>query len=127
MWSLDSCRWALRGTVDRCNYALTLCFCGPCTRIPPFPRTALSRVIGLSTLRRNGQIVNSCVYFTSRVLLSRCLYETDEYLPCLIGRIRFGKYSASRELPGPVDFETSDMGAWELVRFNPQDSMFCFH
>jgi len=41
-----------------------------------------------------------------------------------IGRIRFGEYSASGELLGRVNFETGDMGAWELV--GPQDSVFSF-
>lgn len=33
-----------------------------------------------------------------------------------IGWVRFGKHSTSGELFGPFDFETSDMGARELVR-----------
>jgi len=42
-----------------------------------------------------------------------------------IGRVRFGEHSASGKLLGAVDFETGNLGAWELV--GPRDSVFSFH
>ena len=41
------------------------------------------------------------------------------------GRVRFGEHSTSGELLGAVDFETSDMGARELV--GPRCSVFNVH
>ena len=57
--------------------------------------------------------MNSCVYFISCVSFL-AVFTIFGFRS--IGRVRFGKHSASGELLGPIDFETSDVGARELVR-----------